>query len=71
MCVVEWKYGINVVLVNGYMEVLCVLVNGHMDVMWCWLMDIWRYKSVLLNGHMEVLCVLVNGYMEELCVLVN
>ena len=71
MCVVEWTYGGNVVLVNGYMEVLCVLVNGHMDVMWCWLMDIWRYKSVLLNGHMEVLCVLVNGYMEELCVLVN
>ena len=36
MCVVEWKFGGNVVLVNGYMEVLCVLVNGHMEVMWCW-----------------------------------
>ena len=36
MCVVEWTYGCNVVLVNGYMEVLCVLMNGNMDVMWCW-----------------------------------
>jgi len=35
MCVGEWKYGGNVVLVNGYTEVLCVLVNGHMQVMWC------------------------------------
>ena len=47
MCVGEWTYGGNVVLVNEYMlvlcvlvnghlEVLCVLVKGHMDVMWCW-----------------------------------
>jgi len=36
VCVGEWTYGGNVVLVNGYMEVKCVLVNGHMDVMWCW-----------------------------------
>jgi len=36
VCVDEWKYGCNVVLVNGYMEVLCVLVYGHMAVMWCW-----------------------------------
>ena len=35
MCVGEWTYGRNVVLVNGYMEVLCVLVNGHKEVMWC------------------------------------
>ena len=43
MCVGDWKYGGNVVLVNVSMEVLCVLVNGHMGVMWCWRMDIWRY----------------------------
>jgi len=36
VCVGEGTYGSNVVLVNGYMEVLCVLVNGHMEVMWCW-----------------------------------
>jgi len=36
VCVGEWIYGGNVVLVNGYMEVLCVLVNGHMEVMWFW-----------------------------------
>ena len=36
VCVGEWTYGGNVVLVNGYMEVLCVFVNGHMEVMWCW-----------------------------------
>ena len=36
MCVGEWIYGGNVVLVNGYMEVMCVLVNGRMEVMWCW-----------------------------------
>ena len=35
MCVGERIYGGNVVLVNGYMEVLFVLVIGHMDVMWC------------------------------------
>ena len=27
VCFGEWKYGSNVVLVNGYMEVLCVLLN--------------------------------------------
>ena len=32
MCVGEWTYGGNVVLVSGYMEVLFVLVNGHMVV---------------------------------------
>ena len=36
MCDGEWIYGGNVVLVNGYMEVLCALVNGHMEIMWCW-----------------------------------
>jgi len=36
VCVGELTYGGNVVLVNGYMEVLCVLVNGYMEVMWCW-----------------------------------
>ena len=30
LCVGEWTYGGNVVLVNGYMEVLCVLVNRQM-----------------------------------------
>jgi len=30
VCVGEWTYGGNVVLVNGYMEVLCMLVKGHM-----------------------------------------
>jgi len=30
VCAGEWKYGGNVVLVNEYMEVLCVLLNGHM-----------------------------------------
>jgi len=30
VCVGEWTYGGNVVLVNGYMEVICVLLNGHM-----------------------------------------
>jgi len=36
VCVGERTHGGSVVLVNGYMEVLCVLVNGHMEVMWCW-----------------------------------
>jgi len=36
VCVGEWTYGGDVVLVNGYIGVLCVLVNGHMEVMWCW-----------------------------------
>jgi len=36
VCVGEWTYEGNVVLVNEYMVVLCVLVNGHMEVMWCW-----------------------------------
>ena len=40
-------------LVNGYMEVLCVFgertYGGNM---------------VLVNGYMDVLCVLVNGHME-------
>ena len=35
MCVVEWTYGGNVVLLNGYMEVLCV-VERNMEVIWCW-----------------------------------
>jgi len=30
VCVGEWTYGSNVVVMNGYMELLCVLVNGHM-----------------------------------------
>jgi len=30
----EWTYGGNVVLVNVYMEELCVLVNAHKEVMW-------------------------------------
>ena len=41
MCVGEWTYGGNVVLVNGYMEVLYVLLNGHMEI-----------ECVLVNGHM-------------------
>ena len=36
MFVGEWTYGGNVLLVNGYMELLCVLVNGHLEVMCCW-----------------------------------
>ena len=36
MCVGEWTYGDNVVMVNVYMEVLCVLANGNMEVMWFW-----------------------------------
>jgi len=44
VCVGEWKYGGNVVLVNGYIEVMCVLVNGYMEVL-----------CVLVNGHMEVM----------------
>ena len=32
MCVGERKYGGNVVLVNGYMEVLCVMLKGRMEV---------------------------------------
>jgi len=57
VCVVELTYGGNVVLVNGYMEVLCLLVNGHMEVLF-----------VLVNGHLEVLCVLVNRDMEVIYV---
>ena len=41
MCVGEWTYGGNVVLVNGYMDVLYVLLNGHMEI-----------ECVLVNGHM-------------------
>jgi len=36
VCVVEWTYGGNMVLVNAYKEVQCVLENRHMQVMWCW-----------------------------------
>ena len=56
VCVGEWKYGGNVVLVNGYMEVLCV---GE-----------WTYglNVVLVNEYMEVLCVLLNGHVEVLYV---
>jgi len=36
VCVGEWTFVGNVVLVNRYMEELCVLVIGHMEVMWCW-----------------------------------
>jgi len=32
VCVGDWTYGGNVVLVNGYMEVLCVLLNGYKEV---------------------------------------
>ena len=53
MCVREWTKGANVVLVNGYMEVLYVFLNGNMVI-----------ECVLVNGHMEVLCMLVNGHME-------
>jgi len=31
-----------VVLVNGYMEVLCVLVNGYMEELYVLVRDIWR-----------------------------
>jgi len=52
VCVGEWTYGDNLVLVNGYMEVLCVAE--------------WTYGGnvVLVNVYMEVLCVLLNGNME-------
>ena len=30
------------VLVNGYMEVLCVLVNGYMEELCVLVRDIWR-----------------------------
>ena len=30
------------VLVNGYMEVLCVLVNGYMEELYVLVRDIWR-----------------------------
>jgi len=33
MCVGEWTYGGNVVLVNVYIEVLSFLVNGYMEVL--------------------------------------
>jgi len=46
VCVGDWSYGGNVVLVNEYMKVLCVLLNGHMEVLCVW-----------VNGHLEVLCV--------------
>jgi len=52
VCVGEWKYGGNIGLVNGYMEVLCV-GNGHMEVL-----------CVMVNGHMVIMCVLLNGHME-------
>jgi len=53
VCVVEWTYGGNVVLVNRYMEVLCVFGERT-----------YGANMVLLNEYMEVLCVLVNGHME-------
>ena len=46
MCVGEWTQGGNVVLDNGYMEVIYVLLNGHMEI-----------QCVMVNGHMDVLCV--------------
>ena len=36
MCVGEWTFGGNVVMLNMYIEVMCVLVKGHEEVMWCW-----------------------------------
>ena len=44
MCVVEWTYGGNVVLLSGYKEVLFVLVNGHMVVL-C--VDEWTYGGTM------------------------
>ena len=41
MCVGEWIYGGNLVLLNVYMEVLSLLVNGHMEVL-----------CALVNGHL-------------------
>ena len=55
MCVGEWTYGSNVVLVNGYMVVLCVLLNGHVVVL-----------CVLVNVYKKVFCVLLNGHMEAM-----
>jgi len=55
VCVGELTYGGYVVLVNGYMEVLCVLewaYGGTVSV------GEWIYGGmcVLVNGHMEVMC---------------
>jgi len=41
VCVGEWIYGGNLVLLNVYMEVLSLLVNGHMEVL-----------CALVNGHL-------------------
>jgi len=41
VCVGEWTYAGNVVLLNVYMEVICLMVNGHMEVL-----------CVLVNGHL-------------------
>jgi len=53
VCVGEWTYVGNVVLVNGYMEGNVCFVE-------------WTYGGnvVLVIGYMEVLCVLLNGNME-------
>ena len=47
MCVGEWTYGGNVVLANGYMEVMCVLLNGHMEVL-C--VGEWIYGGIVCDG---------------------
>ena len=74
MCVGEWTYGGNVVLVNGYMEVLCVAEWTYgVTVCVCeWIcggivcVGEWKYGGniMLVNGYMEILCVLLNGHME-------
>jgi len=47
VCVGEWTYGGNVVLVNAYMEVLCVLLNGHIKVV-C--VGEWIYGGIVCVG---------------------
>jgi len=74
VCVGEWKYGGNVVLVNGYMEVLCdhEWTYGGTVCVGEWInggivcVGEWTYGGnvLLVNGYMEVLCVLLNGHME-------
>jgi len=65
VCVGDWTYGGNMVLVNEYMEVLYVLLNGHMEVV-CF--GEWIYGGTVCVGEWTygVNVVLVNGYMEVL-----
>ena len=70
MCVGEWTYGDNVVLVIGYMEVLCVAEWTCVGTV-CF--GEWIYGGIVCVGEWTYggNVVLVNGYMEVLCVLLN